>query len=141
MILRRNFSFKAIKKRSNGLFVLLLLLFGVLDLMVLPIVVLQWTGNSAITIATFILSALLFLMGITNKNNVIAAIVTFLYCAAWTIIGYLYIIYFYHMHQRIISIVIISFLLSCLQLLLFYSRSPRRRRPFYLPKKSWVYFR
>jgi hypothetical protein len=132
----RNFSFDAANRRIRGISFLLLFLFSISEVIVLPLVVFQWIGNSLIVAIIFILSLLLFLMGITCKNNIIAAAITFVYCVVWAILGYFYLNGIYQLHLTFFSALLISVLFSCLQLLLFYTRSPKRRRLPFFPKSS-----
>ncbi len=131
-LLRKYFSFTAANRRSKGFSFPLLFLFGVFELVALPFFMFQWTEKPFVVIATFVFSALLFVMGTSGKNNIIAAVITFLYCVTWTILGYFYLSTAYHLHLTFLSALLISVLLSCLQLALFYTRSPRRRwLPFF----------
>jgi hypothetical protein len=126
-VFRKTFSVRAVNKRSKGFSLLLLFLFSIFDLLVLPVFLFQYTRNTAIAITTFLLSLLLFSMGITNKNNIVAAAITFVYCVVWTILGYLYLSPAYHLHVTFLGALLICVLFSCLQLVLFHSKGYRRR--------------
>ncbi len=135
-LVRKYFSFKAAERRSKGIFLLLLFLFSLRELIALPFLVSQWSGNQSTALITFVVSFLLFLLCVTGKNNMIAAAITFLYCVIWAIIGYLYLSPTYHFHLTFLSALLISALLSILQLALFYSHGPRRRRLPFFPQNS-----
>ncbi|HLG63081.1 MAG TPA: toll/interleukin-1 receptor domain-containing protein [Ktedonosporobacter sp.] len=132
----RFFSFKAANRRSKGFSLLLLFLFSIRELIALPFMVSQWSGSPSVVPITFAVSLLLFVMGITGKNNVIAAVITFVYCVIWTLVGSVYLSPTYHLHLTFLSALLISVLLSCFQLVLFHSRSPRRRRLPFFPQDS-----
>lgn len=134
-IIGRYFSFNAANRRSKKRFSLLLLfLFGVLNLIVIPFIISQWTKNLLIVSGTFISSFLLFTMGTLSKNNIVSALITFIYCIGYIIIAYWYIGKIYYLHFSFFSIVLISVILSCFQLSLFYTPSPKKRRLPFFPK-------
>ena len=120
-----NFSFHETENRAKGFSLILLFAFTVLDILVLPYVVYQWL-NPAICIFSFIISTLLFLMGITNKNGTIAYFVAFAFFVVWSFIGILRISY-YHLSLSPYLAVIIIFLISYLRLELFRPRNRKRR--------------
>src|SRR6266567_6668057 len=126
-IVRRNFSLDAAHRRSKGFSFLLLFLFSVLEVLALPLVVSQLVASSWVVITSFVVSSLLFVMGITGKNNLIANSIVLVYCVTWTLLGYFFLRTIDHIQLTFLSALLGSVLVSCLQLLLFRTRSPRRR--------------
>ncbi|GHO98356.1 hypothetical protein KSF_084040 [Reticulibacter mediterranei] len=130
-IIKRNFSLHAANKRSKGLSLILLFLFAVLEILALPLIIYQLIGNFVVVTMSFIFSSLLFGMGVTGKNNMIAVSITLLYCAIWTAISDAYLNSIYHLHVTILQILLLSVGLSSLQLSLFYTPSHQKRLPFF----------
>ncbi len=122
----KNFSFREIGKRAKGFSLFLLFLFTILNIILLPYLVYQWT-NSTICIISLLLFGLLFLMGITNKSGTVAYFVTIAFFIIWSIFGFDRIIGFYHISLQQFWLVIIIFLLSLLQLMLFRPRNRGQR--------------
>jgi hypothetical protein len=122
----KSFSFREIGKRAKGFTLFLLFLFTILDIILLPYLVYQWT-NSTICVFSLLLFGLLFLMGITNKSDAVAYFVTFAFFVIWSIFGFDRIIGYYHISLQQSWLVIIISLLSLLQLELFRPRNRRRR--------------
>jgi uncharacterized membrane protein len=135
-IIQKYFSFTTAMKRSKGFSSILVFLFSVLELIALPFVISQWTGNSFVVTTTIVVSLLLFIMWISGKNNIVAATIAFVYCVTWAILGYFYLNSTDHLHLTFLSTLLLSVLLSCLQLLTFHTRSPRRRWLPIFPKSS-----
>ena len=129
----RYFSFRAAKRRGKNKFsLIMLLLFALIDLIVFPATIYQWSANAFLAVGAFILAFLLFIMGIFSKNNMVSAIITFICCIGWTLIGYLYLNKTYNLHLSFFSALFLSAILSCFQLVLFYTPSPKKRRlPFF----------
>lgn len=121
-----SFSINEIKKRATGLSLILLFLFTVLDTIVLPYLIYQWT-NQALCIVSFIIFGIFFLMGITNKNGAVAYLTTFVFFVIWLFIGSTRIVEYYHILLPLYWLVIVIALLSLLQLELFRPRTRRRR--------------
>ncbi len=121
-----SFSIGEIGKCAKGLSLILLLIFTILDTVVLPFLVYQWT-NLAICALSFISLGLLFLIGITNKNGAVAYFAAFSFFVIWFFIGILRINGYYHLFLPLYWLFIIISLLSLLQLELFRPRNRRRR--------------
>ena len=125
-LIAKCFSVSEIGKRTKGFYLILLFLFTVLDIIVLPCLVYQWT-NLALSAISFIIFGLLFLMGITNKNGAVAYFVAFTFFVIWLFIGIVRIIGYYHLLLPFYWLVIIVSFLSLLQLELFRPRNRKRR--------------
>ncbi len=122
----KSFSFREIGKRAKGFSLFLLFLFTILNIILLPYLVYQWT-NSTICVFSLLLFGLLFLMGITNKSGAVAYVVTFAFFIIWSIFGFDRMIGYYHVSLQQSWLIIIISLLSLLQLELFRPRNRRRR--------------
>lgn len=127
----KSFSFREIGKRAKGFSLFLIFLFTILDIMLLPYLVYQWT-NSTLCVFSFLLFGLLFIMGITNKSGTVAYFVTFAFFVIWSILGFGRIVGYYHVSLQPFGLVIIISLLSLFQLELFRPRSRRRRFPWFI---------
>lgn len=133
--IRYTFSMNALLKRSKGLSLLLLFSFGVLDTVVLPYLIYQWTESLFALLIAFFITLMVFIVGVTNKNNnVISIIASFIYFASWLIIQYFMINYKYHLNISFFLALLISFIVSVMQLMLF--RSPYRKRSLTFFSKS-----
>lgn len=127
----KSFSFSEIGKRAKGFSLFLLFLFTVLNILLLPYLVYQWT-NPTICVFSLLLFGLLFLMGITNKSGAVAYFVTFAFFVIWSIFGFDRIIGYYHESLQPAWLIIIISLLSLFQLELFRPRNRRRRLPWFI---------
>ena len=125
-LIDNNFSFGEVGKRTKGFSFVLLFVFTILNIIVLPTLVYQWT-NSTICVLSLIFFGLLFLIGITNKSGTAAYFAAVAFFVIWSVIGFIRVIGYYHFSLPLYWLVIIIFLLSLLQLELFRPRNRRRR--------------
>lgn len=125
-LIDNSFSLREIGKRAKGFSLILLFLFTILNTIMLPYLVYQWT-NSTICVLSLLIFGLLFLMGITNKSGAVAYIVTLAFFVIWSLIGFMRIIGYYHVSLQPSWLVFIISLLSLFQLELFRPRNRRRR--------------
>ncbi len=121
-----SFSLQEIENRAKGFSFILLVFFTIIDTIVLSILFYNWL-NLAFLIS-FILSSLLFLTGITNKNGIVAYFITSTFAFIWIFIGLNYIVRNYHLSLNQFWFLII--LMSFLQLMLFRPHKNRRRRRY-----------
>jgi TIR domain len=121
-----NFSVQEIGNRAEGFSFILLLSFTVIDTIILSILFYNWLNLSFII--PFIVLSLLFLIGITNKNNLIAYFVTSIFTFIWIFIGLNYIIKYRYLPSNSFYFVLI--LIAFLQLMLFRRHKNRRRRRY-----------
>ncbi|MBV9668324.1 MAG: hypothetical protein JO327_09365 [Nitrososphaeraceae archaeon] len=119
-----NFSLQEIGNRAQGFSFVLLLSFTIIDTIVLTGLLCDWLNFSFII--PFILFSLFFLIGITNKNNVIAYIVTLTFTLIWIFIGLNYIVKHNYLSSNYFYV--ITILIAFLQLMLFRHHRTRRRR-------------
>ncbi|MGZ6280137.1 MAG: toll/interleukin-1 receptor domain-containing protein [Ktedonobacteraceae bacterium] len=122
----KSFSFREIGKRAKGFSLFLLFLFTILNIILLPYFVFQWS-NSTICVFSLLFFGLLFLMGITNKSGAVAYFITFAFFVIWSIFGFDRIVGYYHVSLQPSWLLIIILVLSLLQLELFRPRFRRRR--------------
>ena len=125
-LIDNNFSFGEVGKRTKGFSFVLLFVFTILNIIVLPTLVYQWT-NSTICVLSLIFFGLLFLIGITNKSGTAAYFAAVAFFVIWSLIGFIRVIGYYHFSLPPYWLVIIIFLLSLLQLELFRPRNRRRK--------------
>src|SRR6266487_17357 len=115
-----------VNKKLEDADIILLVFFTIIDTIVLSILFYNWL-NLAFLIS-FILSSLLFLTGITNKNGIVAYFITSTFAFIWIFIGLNYIVRNYHLSLNQFWFLII--LMSFLQLMLFRPHKNRRRRRY-----------
>lgn len=84
---RQYFSLSTFKKRSRGVSGWLLAAFVLLDLILLPWMAFLWTSSGILTGMILTMSLLLFIAGVTNKEDVVGVISALLFIPPWIIIG------------------------------------------------------
>lgn len=121
-IVRKNFSFDQIRKRLKGTSFELFIFFGIVDVLFLPYIFYSWANLLAIGVVAYIAIIVLFLMGVSNKNNNIAILTDVAFLLLWLIAGIWYLLRHFNLSWSPFVILLISAILFTFRIYLFRSR-------------------
>lgn len=120
--IRKNFSLDQIRIRLKGTSIELFIFFGIVDVLLLPYIFYSWANLLAIGVVAYVAIFVLFLVGVSNKNNNIAILTDVAFLVLWLIAGSWYLLRHFNLSWSPFVVLLLSAILFTFRIYLFRSR-------------------
>lgn len=121
-MIRKNFPSDQIGKRLKGTSLKLFIFFGIIDVLILPYLFSSWANSLAIGVVAYIVMFLLFLLGMSNKNIIIAILIDIAFLLLWLLAGMWLLLSRLHLIWSPLVVLLLSASLFAIRIYLFRSR-------------------